>query len=253
MQDLVRVSVADPAEEVRVGQGALERVRLPAQRGVERGVVGLEHLESARVEPSQPVLAAHHVQRGPLLRSGLGEQQRTLFEVERGQAQTARDLGPRRLPVQPPGDHQVEYQAVPVLELEHNCGCANNLVVLVIAQGTLVDAVAMKELGGFTGVFAGDQIHLFQDAQGAQGNVFQVSDWGGDKVKAAPIGVVARCGVENSVSRHGIEGPPSDHIPGWDSTVPCWMPLVPGRGTRGKGGKGSRGGRGSKGARRVLW
>ena len=49
MQDLVRVRVADAAQDPRVGQRALERVVLARQGGPERREVRVEYLEPARI------------------------------------------------------------------------------------------------------------------------------------------------------------------------------------------------------------
>ena len=50
MQDLVGVGVADAAEEMRIGERALERVVLAARaRAANAGEVALEHLEAAGI------------------------------------------------------------------------------------------------------------------------------------------------------------------------------------------------------------
>ena len=58
MEDLVRVGVADAAEQVRVGQRALERVVLAPQRRGERRRVRVEHFEAAGIVRGQRVPAA---------------------------------------------------------------------------------------------------------------------------------------------------------------------------------------------------
>jgi hypothetical protein len=50
VQDLVGVGIADPGEEVRIGERALERVVLAFQTLGECGEIGGEDLDAARVE-----------------------------------------------------------------------------------------------------------------------------------------------------------------------------------------------------------
>src|SRR5947207_11634160 len=55
---------------------------------------------------------------GTLFLRGLGEQQRAVRKVERGQADLARDDGTVLLPAEAPSDHQVDHEEQVVLELE---------------------------------------------------------------------------------------------------------------------------------------
>jgi hypothetical protein len=63
-------------------------------------------------------------------------------------------------------------------------------VVLVQANGRHCDFEVVEELLGLAGVFAGDPVGGFEDAQGAEGDVFEVADGGGYQVEAG--GQVAR-------------------------------------------------------------
>ena len=54
MEDLVRVRVADTAEQTRIGEGALERVILGEQPLRERRTSGGERLQSASIEFGEP-------------------------------------------------------------------------------------------------------------------------------------------------------------------------------------------------------
>ena len=67
------------------------------ERGAESVEIALEHLEAARVVRAQRRLAAHQVQRGPLLRAELGERERAVRKVEGGERMAAGELG-RRAP-----------------------------------------------------------------------------------------------------------------------------------------------------------
>ena len=96
MQDLVRVRVADAAEEVRIGQRALERVVLAPQR---RGEVSHAAASATSRPPgssaASAALALHDVQRRALLRARLGQQQRAVREIERREPDLARHGVPR--------------------------------------------------------------------------------------------------------------------------------------------------------------
>src|SRR5262250_1675711 len=106
MQYLVGVGVADAAEEPRVGEGAFQGVALADQHLPEALEAGVEDLDAAWIERRERGFTAHQMQRGALLRAGLGEQQRSRGEVEGGEAELPRD--PRRAlaPAKAAGDHQ---------------------------------------------------------------------------------------------------------------------------------------------------
>ena len=120
VQDLVTVRVADPAQHARVGQRALDRVALARERRPERAEVGVEHLEPARIVLGERRRAAHQVDRRALLRAGLGHHERARREVERGHADLPRHARAGRLPVQAPGDHQMDDDEPLVLERDHH-------------------------------------------------------------------------------------------------------------------------------------
>ena len=110
VQDLVRVGVADAAEQMRIGERALQRVALAGERLVKLFARGVERLDAAGIERAQRRLAAHQLQRGALLRARFGEEQRAVLEGERGEHLLRPH--PRFLaglpPAQPPGDHEVD-------------------------------------------------------------------------------------------------------------------------------------------------
>lgn len=119
MQDLVGVSVADPAEQARIGQCPLERVVLDAESPDELRFPRVERLESPALEGGEGGLSGHQVQRSASLGAGLGEEQRAIVEVERGEADLSRRLGSGRDPAQPPGDHEMDDDEELVLQLPH--------------------------------------------------------------------------------------------------------------------------------------
>ena len=62
---------------------------------------------------------------------------------------------------------------------------APGLVVVVVADGRLGDTIVVQQLAGLPGVLAGDEVGLLERAHRAIGDVFQVSDGGGDQVEQA--------------------------------------------------------------------
>jgi len=73
----------------------------------------------------------------------------------------------------------------PLLESDKEFRRAGHLVVFVIADERLRDFVVVQELLRVARVFAGDLVGLAQDAQSAQGDVFEIADGRGDEIKAA--------------------------------------------------------------------
>ena len=68
---------------------------------------------------------------------------------------------------------------------EHEFGSAGEFVVLVVADERLMDLEMIQEFEGVAGVFAGDLLDFFENAQGAEGDVFEVADGSGDQIEAA--------------------------------------------------------------------
>ena len=109
MQDLVRVGVADAAQQVGIGQGALQGVALGGERLPEGCQISVHHLQAAGIVDGERRLPLDQMEGGPLLPAGLVEQQGAGGEVEGGEADLPRDLGAARSPVQAARDHQVEH------------------------------------------------------------------------------------------------------------------------------------------------
>ena len=68
-------------------------------------------------------------------------------------------------------------------EIDDQFGGFGHLVVLVIADQSRLDAVMAEQLQGLARVLAGDQVDFFEDAQGAQRDVFEIADGRGDEVE----------------------------------------------------------------------
>ena len=65
------------------------------------------------------------------------------------------------------------------------------LVVQVVADGGGADFEVIEELLGLAGVFAGDAVGLAQDAECAEGDVFEIADGSGDEIEAGREFLVA--------------------------------------------------------------
>src|SRR5260370_22335238 len=71
----------------------------------------------------------------------------------------------------------------PQLQLRRKLLRAGALIVHVIAHGWRVDLEVIQQLFRLARVLTRDAIDTTQDAEGSQGDVFQVSDWRGHKVQ----------------------------------------------------------------------
>ena len=110
MEDLVGVGVADAAEEMRIGQGALERVVLATEDGIELLESRREQLEPARVLRLQGVFAPDQEEGRPCFVPASVSSRLPVREIEGRQVRSCRELDAGRLPVEPSGDHQVQHQ-----------------------------------------------------------------------------------------------------------------------------------------------
>lgn len=117
MQDLVRVRIPDPAEDVGIREGALERVILAEQPRAELLQIGSEHLEAAGIVLAERRRAADDVQRSLPPGTCLREEQCAPVEVERCKTRPAGQAGARRTPAQAARDHQVQHEVE--IPLEH--------------------------------------------------------------------------------------------------------------------------------------
>ena len=120
MQNLIRVRVPDAAQDPRIRQGAFERTILRHQPLPELGQRARHDVDPARIHRRQLREPRHHVERSPPLRASLGHRQGAMLKVERRKSSLARQLRSHLLPVQPPGDHQVQHRPQVVLKPDRN-------------------------------------------------------------------------------------------------------------------------------------
>jgi len=72
-----------------------------------------------------------------------------------------------------------------LFERDEQFGGARQLVVFVVADERLANFVVSEELLRVACVFAGDLVDLFEDAQGAERDVFQIADGRANEIQAA--------------------------------------------------------------------
>src|SRR5690349_25049841 len=118
MQYFVGVSVADSAEQSRIGERALECVILPRQSVLELSDRRVEHLEAPALELFKCWFTANEPQRCPAFRAGFGEDQGPIWEIEGSESELAGYLGARRYPAKSAGDHQVDDEKEVILQLD---------------------------------------------------------------------------------------------------------------------------------------
>src|SRR6516162_631504 len=90
--------------------------------------------------------------------------------------------------------------AFTLFQVDNELGRARQFVVLVVADCRLLDAVLVEQEHRMASIFAGDEVHCFQDAQRAEGDVLHVADGGADKIQRARAGGTSvphypRCGL----------------------------------------------------------
>jgi hypothetical protein len=103
---------------MRIRQGAFQCVILASKDIRECRKIGLEHFETAAVMVRQCARTADDMQGCPPLRTGLGQDQRAVLEVEGEQPHLARNRGPGGFPAKAAGDHEMEHEIEVALELE---------------------------------------------------------------------------------------------------------------------------------------
>ncbi len=95
-----------------------------------------------------------------------------------------------------------------LLERDEQFGRARHFVVLVVADERLANFVVTEELLRVARVFAGDLVDFFEDAEGAEGDVFEIADGRADEVQAAQsffvVGGCASAHAFESSTRQGV-------------------------------------------------
>src|SRR3569833_4115735 len=115
MQDLIRVSIADPAETARIGQGTFQRVIFREQARSKLLEGRIQNLEPTGIGLCHLCAGREDVQRGAPLGSGYCERKGAAITHESGQCGTSY-YGGGRQPMKPAGNHQMNYETMIALE-----------------------------------------------------------------------------------------------------------------------------------------
>ena len=116
VEDLVGGRIANAAEETRIGERPLDDMALADERVAKALEVGVENFKTSRIVGAEAVLAANDVERRPLLRARLGDEQCPLGKVERRQSDLPDGLRAARSSPKPPCDHQMKDEKEIVFE-----------------------------------------------------------------------------------------------------------------------------------------
>src|SRR5208283_3917861 len=117
-QNFIRVGIADPAEKPGVGKRALQRVVGGRQSLPETRRVRCENFQPSGIERLKSRLACHQMERGTLLRAGLGPKQGSVGKVKRSQSARWGYFAASFFPMQASRDHEVQHEPNVVLEAD---------------------------------------------------------------------------------------------------------------------------------------
>jgi len=109
VQDFIRIGIADAGEQAWIRQCSFEGMVFTQQFFPECIHVRIENLYPARIHRAKRSPALHEVQRGAALGACLGERERAVLEPEERQGVAAFLPFVLALPVQSPGDHEVQH------------------------------------------------------------------------------------------------------------------------------------------------
>jgi len=120
MENFIRVSVPNPAKEIRVGQRALESVVALRKRARKRRRGAPKNFKAAPVERAQRLLSLQQVQSRPLLSTRFSEHEGAVRKVER--CEVILPVQPCRwfAPMQPACDHEVQDEPEFIFETEND-------------------------------------------------------------------------------------------------------------------------------------
>src|SRR5258707_1357935 len=110
IQDLVRIGIADAADDAWIGKSPLERAVFGCKGGAKRIEIAREDIDSSGIDGTQTLFARDDIQRCSVLCTGFGKHERTAGKIESRQTPAARELRSWDLPVQAAGNHQVQHQ-----------------------------------------------------------------------------------------------------------------------------------------------
>ena len=119
-ENLIGIGVANTAEEARVGQRALEGAILNRKRLAKAFFIDREDVDASGIHRTQVFFSAKKIERGAALGAGLSENQGAVGKIEGGEVVAAFQAHSGRLPVQAPGDHEMEDEPEIAIEAEYD-------------------------------------------------------------------------------------------------------------------------------------
>src|SRR5260370_39908118 len=81
MQDFIRIRVADPTDQARIGKSSLEGAVFDRKRVAKRAEIVREDVDSSRVDGTQTLLASEALQRSAALCAGFGKHERAAGKI----------------------------------------------------------------------------------------------------------------------------------------------------------------------------
>src|SRR3989338_10833000 len=120
MQDLVGIRVADAAEQPGIRERTLERVVFGAKDCAESLERSVEDLNASLRKGPEGIFAADDMDRSPFFCRCLGEEQRSVVEIECGKPDLAGHLCAGLLPMKTTRDHQMDDEENGPVEFPHD-------------------------------------------------------------------------------------------------------------------------------------
>src|SRR5439155_7214316 len=82
VQNLIGISVADPAHDTRVRERPLQGTVFSRERGLKRRQIAGENFDAARIDGTQSLLTLENMQGGAALGTRFGQHQRAMREIK---------------------------------------------------------------------------------------------------------------------------------------------------------------------------
>src|ERR1700733_9709512 len=110
MQNLIRIGIANAAQNARISKSPLEGSVLDRERVAKSLEIAREHIDATGIDAAQPLLSLEKMQGRTAFGTRFRKNQRTMREVEGGQIVSPRQLRAGWPPVQSPRNHQMKHQ-----------------------------------------------------------------------------------------------------------------------------------------------
>ena len=118
VQNFIGVGIADAAQRMRIGKGALKRMVLTCKCVAKRLQIGDEDVDAAGIHCKQCRFSRDNMQRRATCRAGLGEHERAARKIECGEIVASAERRPRRLPVEATCNHKMHDEPEVAIEAD---------------------------------------------------------------------------------------------------------------------------------------